>query len=616
MTLEEKIGLMLHGTAQAAGKNSPLATIGRGTEYDQPQLRDMLLTRGVLFVISRLIGTAGQLAEQNNALQRIAAQGRLGIPAIVSTDPRHHLVGILGASTESIKKDGHGFTIYPGSLGQAAAALGAAGADGKKLELDRNVVLDFAQVVGREYRAVGFQMALSPQADLATSPRWPRSDGTFGEDPNVARQLAGAYVEGAQGSRDGPTPSGVATVVKHWVGYGGAEDGYDGHNYYGRYSAFPGGSFDSHVDAFSDCFKVNVAGVMPTYNILRGISVDGIPTGDVGASFSSPLITNLLRVKHNFQGLVLSDWAITSDLTESGRSGTPPQTPPEIAMPWGVEHLDRPAKFAKCIMAGVDQLGGESDPQPLLEAVNSGMVPIARVDQAVERILVLMFKLGVFENPLVDTQLASKLVGSEASRAHARKVHVRSVVALKRDQGKALRRGTVVVVHGMPLDPFKAAGLVPVTEDSSDAKSRATAAVVRLQAPYELLHPGFFFGRMQHEGSLEFKQDNADLLALQRLSKKFPDATHGIVFLDRAAVLTPILPHCTTLHAEFGTSADILVSILMGEQPAGGRLPFQISRSMENVLKRTPDTPRGDPDPLFDVGFGIVEGGRTSAASL
>lgn len=88
----------------------------------------------------------------------------------------------------------------------------------------------FGDAVRQEYRAVGIHMALSPQADLATEPRWPRADGTFGSDPALVRALVGAYVEGVQGGRDGLTSSGVAAVVKHWVGCGAARDGFDGHN--------------------------------------------------------------------------------------------------------------------------------------------------------------------------------------------------------------------------------------------------------------------------------------------------------------------------------------------------------------------------------------------------
>ena len=80
----------------------------------------------------------------------------------------------------------------------------------------------------------------------------------------AASACAGAFVAGVQGGDGGPTTTGVAAIVKHWVGYGASAEGFDGHNYYGRFSSFPGAAFDAHVDAFGDALTRRVAGVMPT----------------------------------------------------------------------------------------------------------------------------------------------------------------------------------------------------------------------------------------------------------------------------------------------------------------------------------------------------------------
>lgn len=576
LTLEEKVGLLLHGTAPA--DRGPLAAIGVGDGYDLDAVADLVLRRHVTSMISRLDRPPAELARQSNALQAVAARGRLGIPLTISSDPRSHRGATLGAGTSAA-----GFSVWPGPLGLAAVG-------------DVRVVRRFGDVVRREYRAVGFHMALSPQADLATSPRWPRIDGTFGEDPAVVRACVGAYVAGVQGGDDGVTADGVAAVVKHWVGYGAARDGFDGHNHYGRFSAFPGGRFADHVDAFRDAFARRVAGVMPTYNVLLDVEVDGAPVEAVGAGFSRRLVDGLLRGTHGYDGLVLSDWGITRDLTESARTGRPPQGPAQIAMPWGVEDLSRPERYALGVNAGLDQFGGEDDPLPLLDAVARGLVDEARLDAAARRVLALKFRLGLFDAPFVDPDAAAVVAADERAHADAADAQRRSVVALEAPVAPLVPAGAAVHVVGLDTAPFAAAGLRVV-----DTAEACDVAVVHLAAPYEVLHPGFFFGARQHEGSLDFPPDHAGLAGLRRVAAVAP-STVVVVHLDRPAVLTTVRSFAHTLLVEFGVDVEALVAALTGPVPRG-RLPFQLPGSMAAVLARPPDRPRADPAPLYELGF-------------
>jgi len=575
MTVAEKVGAVLHGTLPAAG--GPLATIGVGDGYDLGAVDTLLHGAHVTSFITRLSLPPAQLAAQNNAVQERAAAGRLGIPATISTDPRHHVSAVLGAGV-----DASAFSLWPGPLGLAAVG-------------DADLVRTFGDVVRQEYRAVGIHMALSPQADLATEPRWPRADGTFGSDPALVRALVGAYVEGVQGGRDGLTPTGVAAVVKHWVGYGAARDGFDGHNVYGRFSAFPGGRFDDHVDAFLDAFAAGVAGVMPTYNILEDAVVDGTPVEPTGAGFSTVLLQHLLRGTHRYDGLVVSDWAIVRDLNEAARTGVPPQQPADIAMPWGVEELTRVERFALGLAAGLDQFGGEQDPEPLLEAMAAGLVSEERLDASVRRVLLTKFRLGLFDAPFVDADAAATVVGRASFVAAASAAQRRSVTVLQRGAAPAVVAGARVLVQGMAPDAFTAAG-VTVTTDLDDA----TVAVVRLRAPFELLHPGFFFGRRQHEGDLGFATDDPAIVALRELAARVP--TVVVVQLDRPAVLTDVVPHAGALLVDFGVADAALVDVLTGVATAEGRLPFELPRDMASVLAHPCDRPGGLSDPLFALG--------------
>ncbi|MEZ5378500.1 MAG: glycoside hydrolase family 3 N-terminal domain-containing protein [Acidimicrobiales bacterium] len=583
MTTDEKIGTLLHGSAFSVG---PLGAIGVGDHYDLDALKPLVHDDAITSMICRLGAAPPALAEENNRLQVLAAEGRLGIPMTVSSDPRHHLGEVIGASVAV-----DGFTIWPETLGLAALR-------------DADLVRQFGDCVRAEYRAVGFHMSLAPQADLATNPLWSRIAGTFGENATLARELVGAYVEGVQGGRSGAGRDGVAAVVKHWVGYGAARDGFDGHNHYGRFSAFPAAAFDDHVDAFRDAFDAKVAGVMPTYNILEGLELDGEPVEPVGAGFNRQLIDGLLRCGLGFDGLVLSDWAITRDLTDSGRTGEPPQTPADIAMPWGVEDLSRTERFAACINAGVDQIGGEDDPAPLRQAVADGLISLERLDAAARQVLVVKFELGLFDDPIVDVAAVDAAIRRPHDAAAAATAERQALVMLTGDRQPLIGRSDVVLAEGELADAL-ARRDIEVTDDVA----KATRAVVQVRAPRRMLHPGFFFGSRQAEGDLDFDPADADWQRLDGLLDRVP--TTVVVHLDRPAVLTQLSDRAAAVFGEFGVSADALADVLTGVETAIGQLPFQLPASMAVVNASPCDQPGRDEDALFRYGHG--GGGAPSA---
>ena len=571
MTLEEKVGLLLHGTLVASG--SPLVMIGVGDGYDLDAARQLINHRGVNCMISRLALPPRELAAQNNALQQVAAESRFGIPVTVSTDPRHHHGPMLGASVASA-----GFSQWPGTLGFAALR-------------SEEQVKRFGDVVRHEYRSVGLHMALSPQADLATSPRWARIDGTFGEDPALVRKLVGAFIEGVQGGRSGPHSHGVAAIVKHWVGYGASKEGFDGHNYYGRHSTFPGGAFDVHVETFLDAFENQVAGVMPTYNILRGLKLAGSQVEQVGAGFCAEILRELRN--RGFAGLILSDWAIARDLNDASRFGIPPMGPADIGMPWGVEDLSVSERFAKGINAGLDQFGGEDNPARPLEAIRTGLVRESRVDEAARRVLLQKFALGLFEDPFVDEDEAAAEVGTRALLEEGLAAQQRSIVILKPPR---LARRPTIFLQGLDPEPFTRLGHTIV--DSVDA---AEVAVMKLESPSEELHPGHFFGSRQKEGDLDFKEDDPDYRAFCKLAARLP--TTAVITMDRPAILTNVADQSDGLLAVFGISDDAIAAVLDEPASAIGRLPYALPRSMAAVQAQSEDLPLDDPNPLFPIGY-------------
>ena len=581
MTLEEKAGVMMHGTARTGG---PTGGVGFGRDYDTVANRALIDSNKVNSLITRLQADPATLAAQNNALQRVAENTRLGIPLTISTDPRHHFQFVVGATQQA-----NGFSQWPEALGFAAIG-------------DTALMRQFGDIARQEYRAVGIHMALSPQADLATEPRWGRIAGTFGEDADLAARMVGAYIAGFQHGTNGLDTGSVVTVVKHWVGYGAAKDGFDSHSYYGRVAVFPGKNLDYHIRPFLGAFAAKSAGLMPTYSILQDVKWNGKQLEPVGAGYSKQLLTDMLRVKYGFRGIVVTDWSVTRDCNDKCKNGAPAGERPSFAdlgMPWGVESLSMRARFVKAVQAGVDQFGGTERADMLVDAVRAGELTEAQLDTSVVRVLTQKFQLGLFDNPYVDLEAATRVVGNGAFRAAALAAQRRALVLLEnKERVLPLRGAKRVYLHGISADAAAKAGLSVVTDPA-----QADVAIMRLSAPFERLHPQYVFGQFLHEGSLAFKDGDADYEAFKRVSAAVP--TIVTVYLDRPAILTPLKERARAVIANFGVSDAALLDVVTGLASPEGKLPFELPSSMEAVAAQKPDVPHDSKAPLYKFGFGL-----------
>ncbi|SEB66501.1 glycoside hydrolase family 3 protein [Terriglobus roseus] len=581
MSVEDLAGVMLHGTLPAIGGAE--ASIGRGSGYDLARSKEMIDGKRINTFITRLGGDPTLIASSNNALQEIAEATRFGIPLTISTDPRNNFLYTAGASN-----DAGSFSKWPETTGMAAIN-------------DPALTRRYADTVRREYMAVGIREALSPQADLATEPRWARLNGTFGEDADVARAQVKAYVEGMQNGTAGLNSGSVITVVKHWVGYGAQKDGWDSHNYYGRYSSLTNSQLPYHVKPFLGAFEANVAAVMPTYSILENITLGGKPIEQVGAGMNSQLLTGMLRGKYGFQGVVISDWGITSDCSQQCREGMPAgqrATPAQIAMSWGVMDLPRPARFAKTVNAGVDQIGGTEDVAALLAAAKSGELKEPRMREAATRILQQKFETGAFEDPYVDADAAKKIVGNPASLQASADAQKRAMVPLEnRSHAVPVKAGAKVWLFHVDPAAARAAGLTVV-----ETPEAADVVIIRAETPSEMLHPGYFFGGRQHEGRLNFRPGDAAYDALLKAGKKPVVMT---VYMDRPAILTEVKDKVAALYADFGVSDAALLDVVTGKAKAQGHLPFELPSSMAAVAAQSPGAPHDSARPLYPYGYAL-----------
>jgi beta-glucosidase len=588
MSLEELAGLMVHGTLPTAG---PLAPMGVGKEYDLVKVRHFIEEDHVNAFITRLNGSAEFFARQNNEVQAIAESSRWGIPVMISSDPRHTVDEVLGASMRD-----RSFSMWPEELGLAAAN-------------DPGLTRRFGDVVRQEYEAVGIRESLAPQADLATEPRWARANGTFGEDADIAKRMVEAYVAGIQNGADGLNSGSVVAVVKHWAGYGAAKDGWDGHNYYGRYADFSGHNFEQHLIPFTGAFAAHVGSVMPTYSVLQDVVIGGKPLEQVGAGFNHQLLAELLRVQYGFRGVIVSDWGITNDCSEACRNGTGTgikPTPQDIAMPWGVEELTKAQRFAKAVNAGVDQIGGTEQSALIVEDVRNGSISEALVREAAGRILLQKFELGLFEQPYVDETKAALIAGNKDFAAEGQTAQARAVVLLENKSVASTGRPLLpvapknkkVYLYGVTAQAAEAAGFVVVTDPA-----KADLAIIRAPAPYESEHSNFFFGSRQHEGRLSFSEKDAAYAELLRVGPMVP--TVFLTTLERPLILTNVRPLATALLGGFGISDEPLLALITGKVSPGGHLPFELPSSVEAVKQQKSDLPHDSQSPLFPFGFGL-----------
>ncbi|MBF4630677.1 glycoside hydrolase family 3 C-terminal domain-containing protein [Clavibacter michiganensis subsp. phaseoli] len=581
MSPEERAGLLMHAS---------LTNVGDA--YDRAAFDPLLAERHITTYISRLGADAPTLAREHNALQEAAEAERWGVPLKISTDPRHGFTVTEGQTVSN-----GDFSPFPDPIGMGAVD-------------DPATTLEMGRIIAAEYRAVGITEALSPQADISTEPRWTRQDGTFGSvGADVAPHVA-AYVEGLQGGTDGITSDGVATVVKHWVGYGAQVDGYDSHYYYGRYAAFPGGNFAEHITPYEGAFRNQAAGIMPTYSILKDLNLGDGVIEQVGANHNEYLLQDLLRGRYGFDGVITSDWGIANDCPEACRENRPPAFfvgPWGAGMPWGVEDLTLPARYASAISAGVDIIGGSDQPQYILQAVEQGLLTDARVIEAGQRVLQQKFELGLFEDPYVDPAAADAIVGSAASRAAGLDAQQRSLTLLSdttpatdawaRDAGDPgapalpvrVEPGMTAWLGGVQASAARSAGFT-VVDDPADAD----VAIVRLADPRggdDLTDLGFTGSEADYQALVRAHDAGARTIAVPQLT--------------RPLILGNVVEHSDAVLASYGVSDEALLNVITGAAEPEGRLPFELPSTMDAVGAQLYDVPNDSASPLFAYRAGL-----------
>lgn len=566
MTLEEKAGTLFFNLIKTSsdGKLAEMPEFTSLLSFGIPPNSEGILVKKMTHFNLLQIPKPRLLAEWSNRVQKLAERTRLGIPLTIGTDPRNHFT-----TNEFASFLAGDFSMWPEQLGFAAIG-------------DSVLMQQFADIARQEYRSVGITVALHPMADLATEPRWPRINGTFGEDAKLASRLIYAYIKGFQG--DSLTSTSVICMTKHFSGGGPQKEGLDPHFQFQKGQVYPGHNFNYHLIPFEAAFRAGTAQIMPYY----GVPMDQT-SENVGFAFNKEIITGLLRDKYHFNGVVCSDWGLITDV-KSIFINFP-------AKAHGVMHLSAEERMLKIINAGVDQFGGESLPEMLVKLVRDGKVAEERINVSVRRLLRDKFKVGLFDNPYVDPEKAEHTVGRVDFMKKGLQAQHRSIVLLKngkKEKALPLKSGVRIYVEG--VSKIVAGRYAMVV----DQPQQADFAIIRLSTPFEPREG--FVESLFHHGDLDFKGEQKKKIL--ELLDKVPTIVD--IYMDRPAVIPEIADKCAGLFADFGCSDEAILDLIFGRVKPQGKLPIELPSSMEAVRKQLEDVPYDSENPLFHFGFGLT----------
>lgn len=673
MSIEQIAGLMLYSRHQSVPARAggyfagtyggkPFEQSGAAASDLTDQQKQFLEKDNLRHVLLTTVQTPETAAKWNNNIQSFCESVGLGIPANNSSDPRHG----TNASAEYNAAAGGEISMWPGSLGLAAT-------------FDPAITERFGQILAEEYRALGIATALSPQVDIATEPRWLRFNGTFGENPNLAAAMAQAYCNGAQTSTGSQEIGGsgwgfgsVNAMVKHWPGGGSGEAGRDAHYGCGQYAVYPAGKFKTHFIPFTKgAFRLKgktkmASAIMPYYTISW--NQDSKNHENVANNYNRYIITDLLRKKYKYDGVVCTDWLVVAkrrqeDNFVDGKS-------------FGVENLSLTELHYKALMAGVDQYGGNNEAQPIIEAYAMGSREHGetwmrqRMEQSAVRLLKNIFRVGLFENPYLNLTETKAIVGKAEFMREGYEAQLKSLVLVKnRHQTLPLAAGKKVYVpkkytpagrhflgfptpekleHPVNLDIVKKYFTVVETPEEADC------ALVFIESPKSGIGYDSTDIRAGGNGyvplSLQFKDytatdarevslaggDPLEKTANRSHKNKTVQAKNKTdlgmvtetaarmkgkpiivsVLVDNPLVVSEFEPLADAILFNFGVQDQAILETLAGKNEPSGLLPFQIPADMSTVEKQAEDAPhdmrchRDSMGAVYDFGFGLNWRGR------
>lgn len=571
MTLEEKIGQMTQAEQNALVELGDIENLSLGS----------LLSGGSSD--PKAGNSLEAWTDMYDGYQRRALKSRLGIPLLFGIDAVHGHNNVLGA------------VIFPHNIGLGCTRNSA-------------LVESAARVTAEEVRATGINWTFAPCVTVPRDGRWGRTYEGFSESPALVAQLAEAAVRGFQ-QNDLINPVGVLACAKHFVGDGGTTMGTGNPNRDKKRLLDQGDTRLSeaelrriHLPGYLSAIKAGVGSIMVSYSSWNGVKVSG----------SRRLLTEILKQELGFEGFLISDYRAIGQITEDFKQAI------EVSINAGMDMAMEPTDYRRFIKF-------------LIELVNEGRVPMARIDDAVTRILRVKFAMGLMDkqrSPLTDRRL-HKTFGSARHRNVARSCVRQSLVVLKNDKRTLPISKKVNRIHvggknaddlgnqcgGWTIDwqgksgdvtpggttilkaiqhTVSVATRVTFAKDGSGASGADVGIVVVGETPYAE-------GRGDRE---DLSLSTEDLQAIRNI-KQAGVPVVVILISGRPLIINEALTQCDAFVAAWlpGTEGTGVTDILFGDYKPTGRLSFSWPRSMAQIPINFGDAHY---DPLFAYGFGLT----------
>ncbi|MDX1285217.1 MAG: glycoside hydrolase family 3 C-terminal domain-containing protein, partial [Draconibacterium sp.] len=262
-------------------------------------------------------------------------------------------------------------------------------------------------------------------------------------------------------------------------------------------------------------------------------------------------------------------------------------------MPWGVENMDIYQRYQKAVDAGVDLFSGNADPTPLLETVKKGMISEERIDESISRLLREKFELGIFENPYVDVEAASLIVGNEKFQERANLALRKSIVLLRNKESVLpLKSKTKVYFEKNMVSrgSDNAHTVVKPEENNWDIEFVNTPAEADVNVLWLIPKTAGLFGSSGDDIFVELSKNNIDVDYVNKLKTEKP--TVVVINFSNPWVINEVdKGNLNTLLATFGTTSDALVDVLTGRFNPTGKMPLSIPSSLKAVLNNKSDVP-------------------------
>lgn len=520
--------------------------------------------------------------------------GEPAIPVLWGTDAVHGHANIIGA------------TVFPHNIGLGATR-------------DPDLIRRIGAATAVEIEVTGIDWTFAPTVAVARDDRWGRTYESYSEDPALVSQLGRAMVEGLQGtigSTDHLGRGRVAATAKHFFGDGGTEQGVDQGDVNGDLAELMG----IHAAPYPPAIEAGVASIMASFNSINGRKMHG----------NGPLLTGELRGKLGFDGLVVGDWNGHGQIKGCTNDNCP-----------------------QALLAGLDVYMVPEDWKALYEntlaQVEDGTIPMARLDEAVTRVLRMKRDLGMLDGdkdgglrPSAREHAGDwEKLGLPTHRATAREAVAKSLVLLKNDGVLPLRKGANILVAGSAADniPQQAGGWSVTWQgggdltadhfpgatsiyDGIEAQAHASGHSVALSKSGALAAGSdadvaiVIFGEQPYA---EFVGDRKDLVFRDdeglALLKKYREAglkTVAVFLSGRPLWMNREINAADAFVAAWlpGSEGAGIADVLFGKQQATGKLSFSWPATCEGAPLNSAE------GALFPLGFGLTYGEARETAKL